>query len=126
PFIYYCFLTSVSHRNARIFAYLSKVVEKQYTFGDLPVRVEITDGLVRIVNDRPFKQAVVTQPEAVTSALVDGVKADYKLTFGRDLNIYDESFIVEIWGHLYGDYLLVRYRRALKIILIFGLYDRFR
>src|SRR3546814_12751164 len=100
-------------------------MEKRYILGGRPVRVEIGVGLVRIVNDLPFRAAVVEQPEVTTTALVAGIKADYKVAVGRELAIRDEPFIVEIWGHLYFHYILLKYSKILKVIFIFGLYDKF-
>ncbi len=100
-------------------------MEKQYTLDGVSVRVTFVKGLVRIVNDMPFKQAVVGQPEKITTALVAEIKADYEAVFGSALAIPDDSFVVEILGHLYFDYLLLKYRRILKFICRFGLYDRF-
>ncbi|WP_262246656.1 hypothetical protein [Parapedobacter soli] len=102
------------------------MLEKQYTPGGLPIRVEIADGMVRIVSDRPLKQTVVAQPEAATSTLIAEIKADYKVAFGKHIDIQDDSFIVEIWGHLYADYLLLKYSKILRYIFMFGLYARFR
>jgi len=100
-------------------------MEKQYLFDGLMVQVTLVDGLVRIVNDLPFKQAIVRQPEGNTTALVAKIKSDYEAFFGNGLAIDNDSFVVEILGHLYFDYLLLRYRRVLRPICIFGLYDRF-
>src|SRR5690606_64513 len=101
-------------------------MEKQYLLSGLPVRVEIAVGLVRIVNDRSLRRVVVEQPCSATMALVGRIQADYETTFDMELGITDDSFVVEIWGHLYCDYLLLKYKRILKVILVFGLYERFR
>lgn len=90
----------------------------------LPVRIEIGDGMVHIVNDLSLRRVVVGQPLAATSALVGRIRADYQTTFDKELAITDDSFIVEIWGHLYCDYLLLKYSKILKVILMFGLYNR--
>ncbi|MFB2120096.1 hypothetical protein [Parapedobacter sp. 2B3] len=100
-------------------------MEKQYLLDGLPVQVTFADGLVRIVNDQPFKQAVTGQPEGNTTALVAKIKSDYKASFGNGLAIGDDSFVMEILGHLYFDYLLLRYKSLLRFICVFGLYDRF-
>jgi len=100
-------------------------MEKQYRLDGVPIRVKIQEGLVRIVNDLSFKQAADKQLQVTTRTLVTQIKTDYKAIFGCDLAIPDDSFITEIWGHLYADYFLLRYRRMMKCILIFGLYDRF-
>lgn len=101
-------------------------MEKQYTLGGFPVHVALKEGLVHIVNDGRFRQALVGRSERTTSILVALIKADHEVTFGRDLDIGDDSFAVEIWGHLYADYLLRKYSRLLRHVLVFGLYGRFR
>lgn len=90
----------------------------------LPVRVEIGDGMVHIVNAPSLRRVVVEQPSVATAALVDRIRVDYEATFDKELAIADDSFIVEIWGHLYCDYLLLKYNKILKVVLVFGLYDR--
>lgn len=100
-------------------------MEKQYTLDGLSVHVAMEEGLVRIDNDASLRRALVKQPEAATRLLVAGIKADHEAAFGTALAIRNDSFIVEIWGHLYFDHLLLKHRRILKIILAFGLYNRF-
>lgn len=100
-------------------------MEKQYTLDGRSVHVVMEDGLVRIDNDISLRRALVKQPEAATRLLVAGIKADYEAVFGTRLGIGNDSFIVEIWGHLYFDHLLLKHRRILRVILAFGLYNRF-
>lgn len=99
-------------------------MKKQYLLYGLPVRIELGDGMVHIVNDPSLRRVVVGRPFQATSALVGGIRADYQATFNKELAIADDSFIVEIWGHLYCDYLLLKYSKLLKVILVFGLYNR--
>jgi hypothetical protein len=99
-------------------------MEKQYVLDGLHVRVGIEEGLVRIINDSALRRLLLSQPEATTPALVSRIKADYKATQGKALLITDDSFTVEIWGHLYFDYFLLKHSVLLKTILFFGLYNR--
>lgn len=101
-------------------------MEKQYFLEGVSVRVKIREGLVCIFNDQALKQAIAIHPEALTRALVKQIKTDYKARYGRDLAIPDDSFTVEIWGHLYADYFLLKYSGLMKSILPFGLYNRLR
>jgi len=99
-------------------------MEKQYEIGGLPIQVEMEEGLVRIANDPSLRRAVGDQPEATTSALMSLIKADHEAAYGKALAITDDSFAVEIWGHLCLDYFLLKYKVILKVVLRFGLYDR--
>lgn len=99
-------------------------MEKRYDLYGFPVTVAFGAGLVRIHNDRFLKQAVDSDPVQSVAKLVQWVKADHAAYTGQDLAIGDDSVAVEIWGHLYFEYFLLKYRRLLRIILFFGLYGR--
>ncbi|WP_353129785.1 hypothetical protein [Parapedobacter pyrenivorans] len=100
-------------------------MEKQYVLYGVPVRVRMDEGLVGIVNDPALRRLLASQPKAATRALVSRIKADYETTYNRTLAIADTSFIVEIWGHLYFEYCLLKYSSLCRIIFPFGLYRRF-
>ncbi|WP_257667820.1 hypothetical protein [Parapedobacter tibetensis] len=100
-------------------------MEKYYSIGGNQVKVIFNDGLVGIVNDMALKQAVDMQPEESVDLLVVWIKEDYLLEKGEPLVITDNSFVVEIWGHVYVDYFLLKYKTLLRVILAFGLYARF-
>ncbi len=99
-------------------------MEKEYVLFGWFAKVNIQEGLVGIVNDRSLRRMVGPQPELAAVSLVDLIKADYAAIYGTALLIADDSFIVEIWGHLYFDYFLLKYKTVLRFILLFGLYDR--
>lgn len=91
----------------------------------VPVLIDFDEGLVGIINDEVFRRVVTGRPETVTKALFDQVQAHHQRAFGRAFEVRFDSFVVEIWGHLYAQYLLLKYRSVLKVVLLFGLYDRF-
>lgn len=99
-------------------------MEKEYVLFGGSARVRIEEGLVGIVNDQPLRRMVGPQPEVATKALVDLIKTDYAAAYGKALAIADESFTAEIWGHLYFDYFLLKYKSVLRFTLLFGLYNR--
>lgn len=101
-------------------------MERQYRLDGLAVSVEIRKGLVCIVNDESFRCMLDRQLQMATTTPVAGIRTDHQTLVGRDLAIPDDSIIVEIWGHVYADYLLLKYSRILKYLLIFGLYARLR
>ena len=100
-------------------------MQQRYEVGGHWVTVEMSQGLVRIANDRGFKKAVSVQPRDRLVSLIDSIRVDYERAFGRPLAIRRDSLVVEIWGHLYAERLLLKYKRFFQVFLIFGLYKRF-
>lgn len=105
--------------------YLS-CMEKMYVLQGYPLTVYFDEGLVRIVNDTSFKRFAVQEPLASARLLVSGIQSDYLSMFGERLRIADDSLAVEIMGHLYAEYYLLRYNRLLSFILPKSLYKRLR
>ncbi|RQP17178.1 MAG: hypothetical protein EAS52_09540 [Parapedobacter sp.] len=100
-------------------------MERRYKVGGYEVIVELNEGLVRIVNNDAFKHAVAVQSTNSVASLIGSIQADYITGYGTSLAIGDNSFAVEIWGHLYFEYFLLKYNKLLRIIFLFGLYKRF-
>ncbi|MGV3763791.1 hypothetical protein [Parapedobacter sp.] len=100
-------------------------MEKLCMVEGVPIRIDIEEGLVRITNDPSFRRTALGRAETPMGTLFDRVQVNHQQVFGRELTLDKESFIVEIWGHLYVHHLLLKYKRILKVVLVFGLYDRF-
>lgn len=100
-------------------------MQQYYEIGGHWVTVDMSPGLVRITNDANFKKAVSVQSRDRLASLTGSIRVDYEQAFGRPLAISRDSLVVEILGHLYAERLLLKYRRFLRVILIFGLYKRF-
>ncbi|SEL16963.1 hypothetical protein [Parapedobacter koreensis] len=101
-------------------------MEKEYLIGDRVINVDIEEGMVHIINGEPLRNALIAKPGQSTVLLITQIKQDYVSRYGKPLVIGDNSFITEILGHLYIEYLLLKYRRLLQTALFFGLYKRLR
>ncbi len=99
-------------------------MKKRYTLNGNQVEVFFNEGLIGITNDAALKRLVQANPEESVELLVRQINKDYRVYHGRALAITDDSFIVEIWGHIYFEHFLLKYRKLLQSILFFGLYQR--
>lgn len=100
-------------------------MKQRYEVEGYWVTVDLNQGLVRITNDNAFKHAVAIHPIQSVISLIDSIQAGYSTLYGTALAIGQDSFAVEIWGHLYFEYFLLKYNKLLRIIFLFGLYNRF-
>ncbi|WP_353197103.1 hypothetical protein [Parapedobacter defluvii] len=101
-------------------------MNKTYVLDGYAITVVIDKGLVRITNDEALKSVAADQPLTFAERLVDLIRADYQKVYGKTLAISRLSFIVEIDGHLYVEYCLLKYSMLFWVIFPFGLYNRFR
>lgn len=101
-------------------------MEKQYRWKDHSITVEFEKGHIRVVNDGALKRAIEADPKATVSALINYIQEDYGSWLDESLNIPTDSFVLEIWGHVYFEYYLLKYSGLFKFLLPFGLYRRFR
>jgi len=100
-------------------------MKRQYTLYNQPVEVDLEEGLVRISNNGCLARLMVTQHERSTASLVDLIQADHLAQYGRGLEISTDSLVMEIWGHIYFGYILLKYKKLMRFIFLFGLYNRF-
>lgn len=97
----------------------------RYEIDGHEVIVNIHEQLACITNDDAFKSAIASQPVQSVAFLIKSLQVDYARVYGSALAIEDDSFAAEIWGHLYAEYYLLKYKNALRFVFPFGLYDRF-
>jgi hypothetical protein len=97
----------------------------RYEIDGHEVIVNIHEQLVCITNDDAFKNAIASRPVHSVAFLINSLRADYARIYGSVLAIGDDSFAVEIWGHLYAEYCLLKYKTVLRFVFPFGLYNRF-
>lgn len=100
-------------------------MEKCYEIHGLTITVSYRDGLIGILNDKPLWALADTYDKSAMRLLIQHIHADHADFFGTHLLIPDESFLLEIWGHIYTEYYLLRYASFFRFILRFGKYERF-
>ncbi len=81
-------------------------------------------GVVRIENSEELLTYIGGNPGTRTRQLVEAIQAIYSQNYGSRLDIADNSFIVEIWGHTYFEYSMLRNERLGRFLFPFGLYRR--
>ena len=93
------------------FVRVIQAVEKTYTIAGCLLRVQWTDGVIRIVNDYGLQRLLMEQTEQRTAMLVDRLEADYRQYYQRPLQIGADSLAVEIWAHVYTERFFARLYR---------------
>lgn len=89
-------------------------MKKVYTINNCQVNVTFGNGTVHIYNDKAFWECVQHDPKGTVAELVNKIKTAYLHHKGQTLRISDRSLVVEIWGHLYYEYYVLRLRRMLN------------
>ena len=100
-------------------------MKRRYEVNSHGITVDLNQGMVCIMNDHAFKRAVAGAPIQSVFALIHSIQTDHSTVYGTALAIGRDSFAVEIWGHLYFEYFLLKYNALLRVVFLFGLYDRF-
>lgn len=98
-------------------------MDKRYTIKGLEIAVSFRDGLVGIDNNKALWILIDRHGADEVRTLIDLVYAEHLLLYGRALAIVPRSFLLEIWGHVYAEYLLLRYHRFFRFILPSRWYD---
>lgn len=73
---------------------------KTYHLAGCAIFVTFQNQLVRIVAPEELARYLSTQIKPRSLQLATLIKTDYRIFFGKDLDISTPSIIVEIWGHL--------------------------
>ncbi len=81
-------------------------------------------GVVRIENNEELLVYIGESPYVHTKQLVEAIQAIYSQSYGSRLGITGSSFIIEIWGHTYFEYTMLRNERLGRFLFPFGLYKR--
>jgi len=90
-------------------------MDKVYELINCDIKVCLDEGLIRIYSDKAFWRYLDDEVALRTLELVKVIKTDYQKEFNKSLKISDNSFMVEIWAHVYSDYFGLLIKRNLKI-----------
>jgi hypothetical protein len=99
-------------------------MQRRFEYEGGEFAVDFFEGVTKIENNETLWAYVNADPPRTTRALVDWMQSVYKELFGKPLQISDNSFIMEIWGHIYFEHFLLRHEGFGKILFPFGLYKR--
>lgn len=79
--------------------------EQQFLIRECSINVKLEPSIIHIINDEELGKLLNDGVEATTDALVSLIKEAYSRLFGKALDISNASLAVEIWGHVYFEYL---------------------
>jgi hypothetical protein len=100
-------------------------MKKQMLIDGHQLPVILRRNVVSIDNNPVLWSFINQNPLRNTQKLIDYIQADYQKIFGEKFPLSDNSFIMEIWGHMYFESFLVNYKKWGKVLFPFGLYQRF-
>lgn len=93
--------------------------EKIYDLSGHQLLVVFSDQLIQIKKPHHLKQFLSSDIKNRSEVLVNYIKQDYFLIFGKELNVTNNSIIIEIWAHVFASY----FARAMKKMLRFKLVE---
>ncbi len=99
-------------------------MQKAFSFGKGEFLISFGQGVVRIESNEELLDYIGENPAIHTRKLVETIQEIYIRNYGRKLKVTDNSLIIEIWGHTYFEYFMLRNERLGRILFPFGLYRR--
>lgn len=99
-------------------------MEKLFQYSTGQFKVGFRPGMVSIHNDDHLWRFLQTHARVRTQELVDWVQTQHEEAYGHRIRISDQSFVMEIWGHVYFEYFMLRNEKVGRILFPFGLYSR--
>lgn len=89
--------------------------EKIYDLSGHKLLVVFRNGLIQIKKPHHLKQFLSSDIKNRSEVLVNYVKQDYFLVFGKELNVSNKSLIIEIWAHVFASYFARAMKNLIKI-----------
>lgn len=87
-------------------------MKKQMLIDGHQLPVILRRNVVSIDNNPVLWSFINQNPLRNTQKLIDYIQADYQKIFGKKFPLSDNSFIMEIWGHMYFESFLVNYKNG--------------
>lgn len=98
--------------------------KRVYRYGDCHIEVLFGDGSVHVVNNKDLWTLLGTEIAARTAAFVVWIREQYLQLFDKELDITEDSLIVEIWGHVYFEYYILAVKELIRLKLVGDLLER--
>ena len=92
--------------------------EKIYDLSGHQLLVVFSDQLIQIKKPHHLKQFLSSDIKNRSEVLVNYIKQDYFLLFNKELDITNDSLIIEIWAHVYASYFARATKNLIKLKLI--------
>ncbi len=97
--------------------------EKSYKLSGHHLLVEFHPQLIRVKKPRALKKFLSEDIKLRSEVLVNYIKQDYFLIIGKELEIDNDSMIIEIWGHVYTSYVARAMKNLIKLKLVENIAD---
>ena len=97
--------------------------EKIYELSGHELLVIFDEKLVRIKKPKALQKFLTIDIDNRSEVLVNYIKQDYFLLMGKELDITNDSLIIEIWGHVYASYFARAMKNLIKLQLVENVAD---
>jgi hypothetical protein len=79
-------------------------MEKKYELSDCELVVVFREKLIQIPDYQALLKFLSRDIEARSSVFANAIKVDYLALYHKELDVSNDSMIVEIWGHVFASY----------------------
>jgi len=86
-----------------------------YELENCKIRVDLEPQLIRVYSDAELWRFLNGKPNLRFDLLIETIKAAYQNCYGKELNITNDSLVVEIVVHVYCDYIGLGFNRFVRI-----------
>lgn len=93
-------------------------MEKHYELNGCQLIVFFEQRLIKIASPKALKKFLSKDIAARSEVLANMIKMDYAIFFNRELDISNNSMIIEIWGHVYASYFAIALKNLIQLKLI--------
>ncbi|WP_225870993.1 hypothetical protein [Pedobacter frigiditerrae] len=93
-------------------------MEKTYELSGHTLLVVFHEKIIQIKNPNALKKFLSGDIDLRSEILVNYIKQDYFNFIGKELEISNDSFIIEIWGHVFASHFAKAMKNLIKLKLI--------
>lgn len=97
--------------------------EKIYELSGHQLLVIFDENLIRIKKPKALQKFLSSAIDNRSEVLVNYIKQDYFLLMEKELDITNDSLIIEIWGHVYASYFARAMKNLIKLKLVENVAD---
>jgi len=93
-------------------------MEKTYELSGHKLLVMFNHKMIQIKKPQALKKFLSEDIELRSEILVNYIKQDYFILIGKELEISNDSFIIEIWGHIFASHFAKAMKNLIRLKLI--------
>lgn len=99
-------------------------MKRVFVLNGCHIEVFFEEHSVHITNNQELWQLIESNTVAATEALVNHILIEFSRLHGREFEVHPDSLIVEIWGHVYFEYMVLILDNLVKLKLITLVVDK--